>query len=704
MAPNRNIKNLVSNPVFLAPQSSPQEGAETNSQILYANKFSGLPEVAMSKDLEEVFANTPLNLTDTNFRLQLQHLLEEYDSENGPWYIDGTNGVIHIHNRKIAESAFVYRYQDENGEVLKVQITTNWTTGSSSGTVASLINKDKERNIIRLDSPTHDFTEPEHHKQLFYWLSQDNTRLPGQGVGNWVSTYYDDEGRMVDKSIVNDAWVASQNINVTRRREDTQYIGPITEQDIAYEKERKRREIVKRNNEVYTTPGLSYNNSHSVLDQYVSVEDEAIDEWQDKILEKVMSYGGGGNQKLGEQYKAVFNKLKNGEEVLSAVEQEMASKSIWLEGIVPDKAVTARTFKIKNQKRRGGSGNMPLTVKVSDTHVSRSTGAPGTVISALNIYDLEKQLEKNRVGIQTESYGALGHHSTFQPAPEIMETARLQIQKAFEEGGGIDESTIHNIQVRINEDGSYDVDVTAVGKYPGVVTLTEFASWAAKREEPGVGGSKKARALAQVNRMRNRAKKAKHKEIEVQMVVIGRPSLEAGQYMDILNIGRKYSGQWYIKTCIHQLDSNGYTCSLTLKRNQNTSGGSAITSTRKKDGTTSGFKYEVHTQDGIVELTLTPSDAAHAERLSQADAQASFNKFINTAIIAQKQGTYGDGLMRPTNLKDIHLDGTIENPDVIFQQTAAGKAAEKAYEADKERRIKMAQAARAKLQAKKRGK
>lgn len=703
MAPNRNIKNLVSNPVFLAPQSSPQEGAETNSQILYANKFSGLPEVAMSKDLEEIFANTPLNLTDTNFRLQLQHLLEEYDSDNGPWYIDGTNGVIHIHNRKIAESAFVYRYQDENGEVLKVQITTNWTTGSSSGTVASLINKDKERNIIRLDSPTHDFTEPEPHKQLFHWLSQDNTRLPGQGVGYWVSTYYDAEGRVTDRSIVNDAWRASQNINVTRRREDTQYLGPITYDDIVSEKERKRREIVKRNNEVYTTPGLSYNNSHSVLDQYVSVEDEAIDEWQDKILDKIMSHGGGGNQKLGEQYKAVFNKLKNGEEVLSEVEQEMASKNIWLEGIVPDKTVTARTFKIKNQKRRGTSSNVSNVGKGSDTYTSQSIGAPGTIISALNIYDLERQLEKNKIGIHTDRYDISGHHKgVFLAAPEIMETARLQIQKAFEEGGGVDESTIHNIQVKINEDGSYDVDVTAVGKYPGVVTLTEFASWAAKREQPGVGGSKRARALAQVNRMRNRAKKAKHKEIEVQMVVIGRPSLEAGQYLDILNIGRKYSGQWYIKTCIHQLDSNGYTCSLTLKRNQNTSGGSAITSTRKRDGSTSGFKYEVHTQEGIVNLTLSPSDAAHAERLSQANAQASFNKFIGTAILAQQHGTYGDGLMRPANLKDIHLDGT-ENPDVIFQQTSAGKAAEEAYKADRERRIKMAQAARAKLQAKKRG-
>lgn len=73
------------------------------------------------------------------------------------------------------------------------------------------------------------------------------------------------------------------------------------------------------------------------------------------------------------------------------------------------------------------------------------------------------------------------------------------------------------------------------------------------------------------NKALNNMRRAKFREVEVQMQVIGRPTLVAPGMVKIFNIGLRYSGLWYIKTCIHQIDpSAGYTTSLTLVKNKAT--------------------------------------------------------------------------------------------------------------------------------------
>lgn len=77
--------------------------------------------------------------------------------------------------------------------------------------------------------------------------------------------------------------------------------------------------------------------------------------------------------------------------------------------------------------------------------------------------------------------------------------------------------------------------------------------------------------LQNANKALNHMRRAKFREIQVQLKVIGRPSLEAPGMLKLFNIGQRYSGLWYIKTCIHQIDSSaGYTTSLTLIKNKAT--------------------------------------------------------------------------------------------------------------------------------------
>lgn len=679
---NNSKSNLISNPVFYAPQAPIQEGAETKSEILYANKFSGLDEVSMSGELLELFTSNELNLTDTNFRLQLQHILEEYDSENGPWYIEGHNEVIHIHNRKVAPSSFVYRYQDENGEVLKVQILTNWTTGTTSGTMASTISRNKVRDITRLDLPSLDISEAEENfdqtrrirRGRAIWLDTDavGSNIPGFQHEMYQLTSLDSEGRTVNHG-VGRASEASDFISMYPGGQAT----PLeTGRERMMRQQKEWNDWQASNQQILDDTQAGKNpsreNQQKHFSNLVSNPSIEIDKWHEKIIDELQKGIGANSAEMGAEAKRVYTKLYKGEP-LTPLEQEIADRAIYLNN--PDMIATfgkvhaARTFTktFKSDTRitghQGGVGGNDF-------------GTPGTRVSALTIEDLSTQLQNK--GIR-RVYSAAGKTTYFdnstvmEAVKEVQTTAR---QRSLDNGGAT--ATLGKTEVIINSDGTFTIKVTAAGTYTPIISLTDYAHFRQKRDTPGVGGSKRARVLSMINAMKNRAKKTKHKEIEVQMVVIGRPALEAGQYIDILNIGQKYSGQWYIKTCVHQMDSNGYTCSLTLKRNQNTASGSAVSVTRKPNDAkvTQGNLYPVETGQGVIYLSA--ADLGYANELALKGEQRSLGKFVRTALYAQQQGKYGEGLKRVNNLHDVRMDGT-ENPDLQYADTEQGKAATEAY-------------------------
>ena len=65
------------------------------------------------------------------------------------------------------------------------------------------------------------------------------------------------------------------------------------------------------------------------------------------------------------------------------------------------------------------------------------------------------------------------------------------------------------------------------------------------------------------NAMNNNTRKITEKRLEVEMRVIGRPTLTASAKIHIENIGSR-SGDYHITRVIHRISSDGYTCSLTL--------------------------------------------------------------------------------------------------------------------------------------------
>ena len=57
------------------------------------------------------------------------------------------------------------------------------------------------------------------------------------------------------------------------------------------------------------------------------------------------------------------------------------------------------------------------------------------------------------------------------------------------------------------------------------------------------------------------------KSIEAEAVTIGLPYLKARESVQIENIGKKFSGSWRITKVRHEISNGGYTCTMTLNKN-----------------------------------------------------------------------------------------------------------------------------------------
>lgn len=64
--------------------------------------------------------------------------------------------------------------------------------------------------------------------------------------------------------------------------------------------------------------------------------------------------------------------------------------------------------------------------------------------------------------------------------------------------------------------------------------------------------------------LENALKKQVELEQTCELTVVGKPGLTNYKYINIYNVGKKWSGKWYIRDCTHSIDSNGYLTILNL--------------------------------------------------------------------------------------------------------------------------------------------
>ena len=126
--------------------------------------------------------------------------------------------------------------------------------------------------------------------------------------------------------------------------------------------------------------------------------------------------------------------------------------------------------------------------------------------------------------------------------------------------------------------GHYRIKVFRLANTKGVVESAQIVTdWLIRLSNPGYsstgrtnisGGTGGAGGSYIPSLTGNTGRTVTEKKLVVTMRVIGRPSLESSQIIHIGNVGEKWSGDYYIKTCSHNMSpDSGYTCTLELTKN-----------------------------------------------------------------------------------------------------------------------------------------
>ena len=129
--------------------------------------------------------------------------------------------------------------------------------------------------------------------------------------------------------------------------------------------------------------------------------------------------------------------------------------------------------------------------------------------------------------------------------------------------------------------GHYRIKVFRLANVKGVVESAQIVTdWLIRLSNPGysstgrittrggIGGTGGFGGSYIPSLTGNTGRTVTEKKLVVTMRVIGRPSLESSQIIHIGNVGEKWSGDYYIKTCSHDMSPDmGYTCTLELTKN-----------------------------------------------------------------------------------------------------------------------------------------
>ena len=123
--------------------------------------------------------------------------------------------------------------------------------------------------------------------------------------------------------------------------------------------------------------------------------------------------------------------------------------------------------------------------------------------------------------------------------------------------------------------GHYRIKVFRLANTKGVVESAQIVTdWLIRLSNPGYSSTGRTTISGGAggsyipSLTGNTGRTVTEKKLVVTMRVIGRPSLESSQIIHIGNVGEKWSGDYYIKTCSHDMSPDmGYTCTLELTKN-----------------------------------------------------------------------------------------------------------------------------------------
>lgn len=517
---------LVSNKVFQAIQPY-QTIKEVTGTVVYANKYADVAEVPMP-DWIRVILDSDAGTVGTNPLIQLKGKLEYL--ADGPWYVDSRNGMLYIHNKKFREdSIHTYVYQSENGEVIRVSFETQRVKHVDIAKALGIDPKSKE--LEKEKAATEQVKLIQKLRENFIELN-DATSTAG------VRPKYIPE-RM--KPFSSNA----------------------VERDVARRRGRPDPETIGLNN-----AQKAYMDMARINDQYDLLTPDQTADWQ---VEYQVSHQ---------------NKTLQGNKISDAIkgrlryQESKAYDARWKNNfgttVSPNKQVRENEINQKTGERlydltaELGHAVYQAKEKKEDPRpalkaiIEKYMGVGATHTWVAKVWKEEYVDPTTYSGNNTFTYNPrpLSWSGHSGPKPTINLAAKNGM-----EGMANDPNImiLSELGMNPNKPRYFQVKILHLANHKTSVSLNkEFTDWALREVgyDPSNGGWKQ-------NKMANSSGSWEEKKLVVKMDVVGRPSLASSQILTLLNVGQRWSGNYYIKTCTHRMDAaEGYICSIELSQNR----------------------------------------------------------------------------------------------------------------------------------------
>jgi hypothetical protein len=478
-------QQIISNKVYESLQVPTENTRTTTGKVLYANKYSGVAEVAMPEDLKALI-DSDFGLVGKNVLVQLEQKMKGYT--NGPWYVDSRDGVIYIHNRKFHEEPVcTYTYQGENGEVLRVSFATQKITKRVRAVLAPSLDPDsKDLSVLSTN-----INEPEDKPPLALRppVAQVDNLMVSNITGNGFEDY---RSHPTTPTEVMDAWDTQLQYNMEKTAEykklveEYEAVGPVG----AYEAGKQRKFDEMSTEEV-----------RAIINQ---VANELPDD-KKNALKQVLR-----NSKNGKELEANLKKLLEYERYLFEDEDGM---KFMVEEYVD-----------------------PLDYD-PEGYASKQAGAG--IASGINF-------QMGVLPASERGFEALNK----DPYTEVLSGMEIDTNKHYGQNQ-------YGKKVKVRHMKRVNLEVPLYKLYHNL-----FSRY---------GGADKYAWAANANA--NGGLKQTEKKLVCQLQVVGRPMLATSQIIRIDNVGKRWSGLWYIKQCTHSMDAGqGYITNMELVKNNSKSG------------------------------------------------------------------------------------------------------------------------------------
>lgn len=497
-------KQIISNKVYESLQVPTEQSRTTTGKILYANRFSGVAQVAMPSDLKSLI-DSDLGLIGNNILVQLEQKMKGY--ANGPWYIDSRDGVIYIHNRKFQEEPeYNYIYQSENGEVLRVSFATQKVTKRVKAQLTQALDPEDKGLIVG----STDITEPEKEKEEVTLLKPFVAQVDNTMVVNYGSVPYED-------------YRSHPTTNIAAEMEAEQRYGA---------KAQKYNSAMKEYGS--QKPYVAYN-----AGKQEALDNLSTEQYREAINTAVNNLPNDKKRVI----QQILKNSKNGKELESNLRQLLENERYLFTGEYKMEYLAEEWVDPREYDPEGGTITHMVDIRTFSS----------------NPY--EKQM------IDNQSQRGI---SAMEKNPYI--TVYPDTYKVEYSGDGVTTPTMtRKVKAKVK--------IRRMKKVPFLVPIYKLYHNLFSR----YGGADKVTWAMNANA--NGGLKISERKLVCQMTVVGRPSLQSSQIISLENVGKRWSGFWYIKSVQHSMDAGqGYLCTLDLVKNN------------ARDGQTTS-KTQLSTQD-----------------------------------------------------------------------------------------------------------